>query len=299
MKKGTLSCHIKHILTGLGLMILVLSINGCGSNKKGPDKPMISVSILPQKYFLEKISGNQFYIQVMIPPGESPATYDPTPEQMISLSKSTAYFLIGDLQFEKSWILDTRQQYPSIEFINTSKGLQLEHTDHDGHDHQHSGVDPHTWMTPANVKVIAATMAGSLAKIYPEKEKAYQQNLFLFNNELDSLHRFIEQELQGLRSNEFIIYHPALTYYARDYHLIQVPIENEGKEPSAKYMKTLIDRARAGNIRAILVQQQFNQEEARTIEKQIGGKIIVIDPLAEQWKDQMIYITNELKSVLK
>jgi zinc transport system substrate-binding protein len=154
-------------------------------------------------------------------------------------------------------------------------------------------------MSVENVKRIAANMTELLTEKYPMSAEEYNTNLGLFNTELDSLHVAISKAMQDLKSREFIIYHPALTYFARDYGLVQVPIEQEGKEPSARYLKTLIDQAKTNGIKAILVQKQFNQQEAKTIENQIDGKLISIDPLAENWMDQMLYITVELNTVLR
>lgn len=287
------------LLTGWMLFMASIMLSGCGAPHAESERPVLTVSILPQKYFAEKISGNQFTIQVMIPPGQSPATYDPTPEQMINLSRSTIYFMIGHIEFEKTWIRDLTGDYPETRFIDTSEGIEFEHFEHEGRDHSHHGVEPHVWMSPLNVKLIARNMAASLSLIYPGNKDMYSENLAKFEEELDSLHQFISRELKDLDQREFIIYHPALSYYARDYGLVQIPIEDEGKEPSARYMKTLVDRAKSMNIRAVLVQQQFNQEEAKTLVREINGNLILIDPLDPGWSEQMKKITLALKSTLQ
>ena len=289
--------------TGFAVALLLASItmmtNGCTPKREATDKPVITVSILPQKYFLEKLTGDQFSIRVMIPPGESPATYDPTSEQMVQLSRSAVYFLIGHIGFEKTWIKELEGDYPGTDFFDSSTGILFEHSDHDGHDHAHHGIDPHVWMSVENVKQIAINMTNFLAGKFPDKAAEYNSNLETFNKELNALNLEISAAFQELRHKEFIIYHPALTYFARDYGLVQVPIEQEGKEPSARYMKTLIDHAKTNGIKAVFVQKQFNQEEAKTIEKQIDGKLIIIDPLAENWMEQMRAIANELYTVLR
>ncbi len=272
---------------------------GCNPPADKQAKPSITVSILPQKYFLERISGGQFDITVMIPPGESPATYDPTSDQMVKMASSDLYFLIGHIQFENAWIMKMKGEYPGIRFIDTSRGVDVEELEHEGHDHAHHGVDPHIWMSVPRVKQIASTMAEALGEAYPEKQDVYTANLGQLQAELDSLHASIRNELAGLRGGKFIIYHPALTYFAGDYGLVQIPIEQEGKEPTARYLRSLIDHAVSEGISAILIQKQFNQQEARTIEQEIGGRIIVIDPLDENWPQQMNYIAVELKKALK
>jgi zinc transport system substrate-binding protein len=280
-------------------MAFAAALAGCNSAPMEKDKPIISVSILPQKYFVEKISGDQFTIQVMVPPGESSHTYDPTPEQMVQFSNSNVYFLIGHIEFEKSWIRKLQIDHPEIRFYDTSAGLDFQNTDHGSHDGDPHGIDPHIWMSAISVKEIAINMAGFLSSEYPENTETYNDNLKRFIQELDTLHHFIQNELRVLKRREFIIYHPALTYFANDYDLLQIPIEEEGKEPSARHLKSLIDHAQATGIKAILVQQQFNQQEAKTLEKEINGKIILMDPLDYHWMDQMKHLTVELKKALE
>jgi len=299
MKKTIIPKDFSNIQIPNLLLVVVLILNSCGSPQLKENKPVLSVSILPQKYIVEKICGDQFTIQVLIPPGESPATYDPSPQQMMQLSKSRIYFLIGYIGFEKTWIRDLRKNNPEITFFNTSKGLALENIEDRNGDHSHGNIEPHIWMSPLNVKIIAHNVYDFIASVYPEKEEFYKKNLDLFNEELDTLHTHISNELMHLSTNKFIIYHPALTYFARDYNLIQIPIEKDGKEPTSRYMRTIIDLATKNNIKAILVQKQFDQQEASTIEQEINGKVITIDPLDYQWRQQMMYITMQLKSILK
>ncbi len=278
--------------------LMTLALAGCRNAGTLGEKPSITVSILPQKFFLEKLTGDQFDITVMIPPGESPATYDPSPEQMVKMSGSAIYFLIGHIEFEKAWIRKMADDHPGIRFIDTSEGVALEQTDLEGHDHAHHGADPHIWMSVPRVKQIASNMTEALKEAYPGARETYTRNLESFQRELDALDGLIRMELQGLAGRQFIIYHPALTYFAGDYGLEQLPIEQEGKEPTSRYMRTLIDRATADSITAILIQRQFSQQEARTIEKEIGGNLIVIDPLDENWTGQMELIAGQLKKAL-
>ena len=281
----------------LGAM-LSLVITSCRKGNPHHEKPSIAVSILPQKYFLEKLSGDRFNITVMIPPGESPATYDPSPDQMVRLAGSSIYFLIGHIEFEKVWIRKLAGDYPETRFIDTSEGVEVDRMEHEGHGHLHHGADPHIWMSVPRVRKIASNMATALQEAFPERKEYFAANLTAFDRELDSLDAHINRQLKSCSGGQFLIYHPALTYFAEDHHLVQVPIEQEGKEPTSQYMRSLIDRARADSITAILIRRQFNQQEARTIEREIGGRLTVIDPLDENWMEQMRFIADELKTAL-
>lgn len=292
-----ISVHTEKImLVSAFVLFSLIGPSSCKNEVLESGKPGVTVSILPQKYFLERVSGDYFDIQVMIPPGESPATYDPTPGQMLSLSKSKHYFLVGHLVFENTWIKEMAKQNTETEFIDTSVGVTYEKQDHTGHDHDHGEVEPHIWMSPGNVKTMIKNMVRTLVENYPDQKELFIQNMNEFIKELDSLDKNISMELSGLEYRAFIIYHPALTYFARDYRLKQIPVEREGKEPSARYIRNIIDRARKEHIKLIFLQRQFNQEEARTIEREINGRVIVIDPLEYDWFDQIKAITQALKS---
>lgn len=281
------------------ILILIVHMTGCKNTVDKNDKPTIAVSILPQKYFVEKIAGEQFNIIVMIPPGESPATYDPTAKDINILMDAQLYFKIGQIEFEKTWIKDLESEHPELNFFDTSEGIEFTHINYKHGDHSHTGSEPHIWMSPNNVKIISKNIYKNLINHFPEYQEVYKSNLDKFLNELDNLHKSLVTDFASLQNRHFIIYHPALTYFARDYNLIQVPIEDEGKAPVASHMKYIIDIAKEKNIRVILVQKQFNQNEAQLVEQEINGKIIPIDPLDLNWDRQIIHIKNELLSALK
>ncbi|MCF8404821.1 MAG: zinc ABC transporter substrate-binding protein [Bacteroidales bacterium] len=290
---------MNRILNIIFSVILVSLIGSCKSPKESKEKEVISVSILPQKYFVEKIAGDAFTINVLIPPGASPASYEPSPRQIEDISKSKLYLKIGHIGFERGWINKLEDNFKQVNFADLSEGLTLIEATTDVHeDHEHYEVDPHIWMSPYNVKIIAQNIFQTLAATYPGKEKEFYNNLQSFNSEIDSLHQFIITGLENLTNRYFIIYHPALTYFASDYSLIQVPMELEGKEPGMKYMKQMVELAKDKNIKAILIQREFNMDEAMSLKREIEGEIIIIDPLDYQWDKQLRYITNQLLKVL-
>jgi zinc transport system substrate-binding protein len=269
-------------------MLIACTIN---TNKT---KPVISVSIIPQKYFVEKIAGDNFDINVLIPPGASPATYDPTPAQIIELTKSKIYFKIGHIEFEKNWLDNISLEYPQLNIIDNSIGIDLLENKYSDHGHHHGFIEPHTWMKPENVKIIANSIYEAILKLDKENETFYTNNFNLFISEIDSLHRMLFLQLQDVQSRSFIIYHPALTYFAEAYNLHQTSIETEGKNPSAFHIKQIIDTAKSRNIKIVFIQKQFNQEKAKTIAHEIGGSVIPIDPLDYNWHDQLLSISKAL-----
>jgi zinc transport system substrate-binding protein len=281
------------------IAVLIMIAGSCKNAERVSGKPVIMVSILPQKFFVEKIAGDQFMVEVMIPPGSSPASYEPTPKQIINLNTSNVYLKIGYIAFELNWISRLQEEYPEVEFIDTSTGVNLmEDGVGHGHSHAHGAIEPHIWTSPQNVKIIAGNIARALSENDPSHKEQYQKNLEKFQLEIDSVDMLIQDLLQKIETRSFIIYHPALTYFARDYNLMQIPLEFEGKEPSVKYIQQVVDLARANNTTAILIQSQFNRDEAMTLEREINGKVIPIDPLAYDWTHEMIRIATELSENL-
>ena len=283
----------------IGLMIMALSLMSCSSSNEQSEKQIISVSIIPQKYFVEMLAGDQYEVNVLIPPGSSPASYDPTPKQLRDLGKSEFYLKMGHLGFEKAWMKSIKKNHKDMKIIDLSAGCSLiqgeeEHAAH-GHDHSHAGIDPHIWMSPKSALIMADNTAKAIIRFDPACQDLIRQNLENFKvriNELDSDFQALADKLEN---KKFIIFHPSLTYLARDYGLEQIPMEYEGKEPSAAYMKELIDKAKSENLKIVFIQKEFNQDKARQISKDLDAKLLQIDPLAENWEKQMRDLLSAFK----
>jgi len=293
--------------TGI-VLLMVFLFTGCVNNDHENSKAKIAVSILPQEYFVSKIAGDIFEINVLIPPGASPATYEPTPSQLASLSKTDLYLKLGHTGFEMAWMEKLTSANKEMKVVDLSEGVNLiiEDVAHDHahdhghhHGHHHGGVDPHIWLSPKNVKIIAKNIHEALLTYYPEHRETFDSNLGVFLQELDSLDRHISKTLSNLQSHSFFTYHPSLSYYARDYNLKQHPMELGGKEPSSAHLKKLIDTGIEKNIKIIFLQMQFDQKNAEVLAKETGAEIIQINPLDIEWYDQMVFITQKLEANLQ
>lgn len=282
-------------------VITVALLYGCTSSRE-PDDRLVAVSILPQKYFLEQIAGDDFDCEVLVAPGASHETYDPTPKQMARLAGASIWFTNGYLAFEEQWREKFRQNNPRLHIADLSDGIDPIHGHDHAHDHDetghhncsHGGVDPHYWLSAREARTLANNMYRELVKRYPDRTETYESNLNDLLTRIDSLDRFAENRLAGTPSRTFMIFHPALTYFARDYELVQVAIEKDGKSPSAKSLREFIDIARGENISLILVQSQFDQQNANTIAREIGGRSVQFDPMAEDWLQNMYEIVELL-----
>jgi zinc transport system substrate-binding protein len=284
--------------------ILALLISGlafsCNQPQDRGDKPVISVSILPQQYFVRQLAGDLVEINVMIPPGASPATYEPTVSQLGKLEQSASYLRIGHVGFELSWMDKISAVNPEMKIVDLSRGVVLiveseEEAEHpQGHDH--GGTDPHIWLSVKNSRIIARNIYQELLMMFPDHQEELSSRFEKFSASLDSLHQVINNKLDGLENRSFMIYHPALTYFASEYNLTQYSLEIEGKSPSPAHLRLMTDLGRSHKITRILIQDQFDRRNAEVLAREIGAEIVQFDPLDPCWMDQMLYIADLFKS---
>ncbi len=274
---------------------LLLVTFGCNP-RASSDKITISVSILPQKYFVEKIAGNMVGVNVLVPPGASPELYSLMPSQMQGLARSAAWLRIGKIGFEEGWLEKIRQSVPGLKIFDTSARadwITEKESGNGEHDHSH-GIDPHIWMAPDEVKKIAGETYEALLTVLPEQKETLAANYKSFLSEIDKLDEDLRSRFERMTNKKFLIFHPALTYLAREYGLEQIPIEVEGKEPSPRYMSSVVELAKKENIKVILIQKEFDQDNARQLASEIAGKVVQIDPLNENWEQQLREIAKKI-----
>ena len=268
----------------------------CGHTPQQSEKPVITVTLEPLRYFTEAIAGDCFEVVSMVPKGSSPESYDPTPQQLVNLSKSQAYLRIGYIGFEQAWMKKLEANYPTMKVYDTSKGVELirEEGHHHGNHYHEGGVEPHIWNSTQNASVIADNIYAALCEMDADHQPEYKQRL-------DSLKQVIartDADVRTLLANAdstFLIYHPALSYFARDYGLHQISIEEGGKEPSPATLKTLIETCRREGAQVIFVQQEFDQRNAQLIADELGIEIVPINPLSHDWAEEIIRVANALK----
>lgn len=285
-------------------LLISLIIISCGNPKENQQeqKDSVTVSVLPQKYFVEKIVGDRFNVNVMIPPGASPVTYEPTPKQMKDLSDSKVYIRIGHIEFEKSWMNKLKNVNPEMEIIDQSEVAELiepegensHQHDHHHNGHHHHGVDPHIWISPKEVKKQVEFIYKFFIKNYPKSESEFTSNYHAFKKELDSLDQYLQETLKPFQNKKFLIFHPALSYIARDYGLEQISIEIDGKEPTPANIQEIIGVAKDENIKVIFVQSQFSTHNAEVIAKEIQGQVVQIDPLDYNWNQSIKMIADQI-----
>jgi len=244
------------------------------------------VSIVPQQYFVERIGGEHVDVMVMVPPGFSPATYEPKPEQLQVLSEADVYVRIR-VPFEEAWMERISSANEGMLIIDQSEGIE-----------RIGGKDPHIWLSPQLVKVQAQTIYAGLVELDPDHEAEYAANLETFLADLDELDAYIQETLLGLESRKFLVFHPAWAYFARDYGLEMIPVQIEGSDPSAAEMADLIQTAQENNIKVVFAQPEFSTESAEAIAQEIGGEVLLISPLAPDWLDNLYRVADTFAEVL-
>lgn len=300
--------------TFLYLLVALLAV-GCkntgAGNKDNDGKPTITVTIEPLRYFTEAIAGDHFNVVSMVPKGSSPETYDPTPQQLVELAKSKAYLRIGYIGFEQTWMEKLTDNAPHMQFFDTSRGIDLiydsSHAHHhhgnagEAHVHNESeqpdalGVEPHIWSSAYNAQIIAGNVLNALCAIDKANEEEYRERFRNLCNRIEHTDSLICHMLSAPDADRaFMIYHPALSYFARDYGLHQIAIEEDGKEPSPSHLKSLIDTCREEKVRVIFVQPEFDRRNAEIIARQTGTKVVPINPLSYDWEEEMMNIAQEL-----
>ncbi len=278
----------------LGLLSLTLLCLACTSNRT-TSRPTLSVSIEPLKYLTQQITDNDFEINVLVPQGASPETFEPTATQMRKVAESSLYVDIGLLDFEINLAHAIQENMPSVQIVHLKEGISLitgedsaaPDTDHSSH---HHGVDPHIWTSPKCLKIMANTLYSALSRRYPDSTR-YTSNYQILIQRIDSLDRTLVHLFEG-RQTHFMIYHPALSYLARDYGLTQIALEDEGKEPSVDHIKQLIDSARRWQIPHILYQQQFSQSTVEALSRELGIKAVSVDPLGYDIEKNILEISQ-------
>ena len=273
----------------LYLIILCVILAGCkGTPQKqadsgkasGTEKPAVTVTVTisPYKYFVDQIAKGKVDVNVMVSNGNNPETYEPYAQQMMELSKSALYLKVGSIGFEQTWMKKLQDNAPEMKVIDTSVGIKPAKT-------PGGNIDPHVWMSCSNARIIASNILKALCELEPKNkaffEKNYQSLLSIIDKRDSTIKESFKKDPDLVR--KFVIYHPILTYFARDYQLEQLAIEEEGREPSAAQLKSLIERARKEKIKFCLIQAEFANRNTTTFINESHTKPMNINPLQGDW----------------
>lgn len=259
------------------------------------DTPIVTVSIEPQKYILEQITGNRVEIRTLIANGANPETFDPSVNHIINLTKSIGFLRMGNIGFEAAILDKVHSENPDLPIFNTSLGVIPVTGTHSHGPTTHETVDPHTWSSVKNVKVISRNMLDAMTEIDPSNAAYYRKNYERFAAHLDSLDNALTARLAPHKGEAFMVWHPSLSYFARDYGLEQIPAGNaENKEVAMGALKDMIDHAAGHNVKVFFYQKDLDSRQAETLSSQLDLKKVNINPLAYEWEEEITGIADAL-----
>lgn len=285
----------KALTSLLAGILMYLLASSCAPKQSG--HTVITVSIAPEKFFVERIAGDKYTVNVLVPNDANPEMYDPTPRDIAAIAHSDLYFYMGSLPFEETWLTAISQQNTNIKCVDLSSALP----EHKGHTCEHctghTHGDPHFWSSIVGAKAIAHSIYSTLVDTYPSDSVLFRENYQKFATEIAALEDECRQVFDTLEHRSFIIYHPSLSYFAEEWGLDQRPIEYEGKEPTPLYLSNLINQAKEDDVRLVFIQEEFDIKNAELVAKELGAKTVQIRPLDEDWMRQIRILVEAFASL--
>lgn len=284
-----------YLLLSAACIPVLSGCGGSGNSSQDSARPRLAVSVEPQKYILDKIAGDRFEVVTLLENGANPETYDPPVSRRVAVDRSKAFFTTGLLPFEKKIIESFGNNVP---VFDTCEGIELVYGTHshgdDHHSHSKEEADPHVWTSVANAAIIARNMEKSLEIISPADSLAFRANLEQFLTRLDSIDNVVRSRMPKA-GTAFAVWHPSLSYFARDYGLKQISVGSESKEMSARKLSETVETARADSVKVFFFQKEYDSRQAETLNNMIGSRLVTINPLSYDWEGQIDIICGELE----
>jgi zinc transport system substrate-binding protein len=289
------------ILAVVTLVGVVSVAAGCGGSTDSGSRVGVVVTIPPQAEFVERVGGDEVDVMIMVPLGEQPHAYDPKPSQLEALSRARMYAKVGSgIDFELAQMDDLIAINPEMLLVNCSDGVDLiPMAGEQAEDHDHGAMDPHIWMSPVNAMIMVGNICDGLAALDPENREYYEGNRDAYLEDLAQLDQDINDALSGVTNRKFIVYHPSFGYFAHEYDLTMLAIEDEGNEPSGAWIAHVIEEAREAGIKVVFASPQFNQKSAEVIADGIDGTVVLVDPLAEDYVDNVYDLLDKLVEAME
>lgn len=277
-------------------LILLLALTAACSSRQTSDKPILAVSTPPQARILSELADSTFDIVTILPPGTNPEAYDPAMSERMALSRAQTFFVTGVLPFEQTL---TRSLPAEVDIINSSEGINLitgthQHSHSGSHDDDHDDADPHLSASYDNALIMAANFTRELCKLDPARKEIYLSRLDNFTSRIQEARDSAASRLSAAHARAFAVWHPSLSYFARDFGLRQIAVGQESKEISISSLQKIVDQARADSVRVFFFQRAYDSRQAENINKALGARMVTIDPLDADWESQLNSIVNAL-----
>lgn len=284
------------------LILVGACVMGCMHHASQNDSQLqVTMTVLPQAEIAREIGGERVCVTVVVPPGVEPHTYEPSTGQLFEISGSDIYFRIGRglLPIEDNLVERVRELNPKILIVDTSAGVPLIHgsdpgAENSSMDPDHHGTDPHIWLAPSNLRIMATNIEAGLSEADPSHREEYVAGRESYLAKVDTIDTDIRGILSGMDGRSFIVFHPAWGYFAREYDLDQVAVEAGGTEPGIRHIETLVEFARAKGIEVVFADPQHSLRESGVIAGEINGTVVRLDPLAPDVLDNLKRVAAEI-----
>ena len=272
----------------LTIVILLLVLVGCRKDAV-TDKPIVTVSIEPQRWAAERIVGDRMDVRALLGRGGNPESYEPAFSHLASLERSRVYLTMGNLGFEDAIVKKVSTNNPNLNIVCTSDSIELLHATHGDHDH---GADPHVWSSAKNMRVVARNMLRAIIDADPQNADIYRRNYDALAAHIDSVDQACQSILEPVKGKTFLVWHPSLSYFARDYGLTQLSLGAEGKEHSVSETRNLLSRVREAGTDVFLVQKDFDSSQAKALSGEL--RTAVIDPMNYEWDTELLHTARSI-----
>ncbi|MFS8542012.1 MAG: zinc ABC transporter substrate-binding protein, partial [Tissierellales bacterium] len=270
---------------------------GCTQSTDGADdKKIVAVSIIPQESFVKEVAGELVEVITLIPPGSSPETYSPTPKELQKFSQASIYFTIGVPAEEANILPAAKDLSPDTKIVDLASIVSQEYPDREFAPGER---DPHIWLSPKRVKVMIDVIQKELSALDPENSDTYRKNAEDYKARLDELDANIKEMLKDLQNKSFIVYHPAFGYFADDYGLEMISLEEEGKEATPQRFQELVEIAKSKGIKVIFHQAEVDSRQAKAFAEEIGGRTEKIEPLSPNYIENLEKMAKTIADALK
>jgi zinc transport system substrate-binding protein len=258
----------------------------------------VFVSIPPQAFLVEWLAGYLVQVDVLLPPGASPATYEPTAKQMAALDHAQLYLQLG-APFEGPILAKVSELMPELRVVDCRAGVELEPIGGGGHDHGAGLLDPHIWLDPQRMKIIASTTADALEALLPDEAPRIEERLAALQRSIDDTDERVATVLAPFAGRTLLVFHPAYGYFTRRYGLIQAAVEVDGRAPSARRLATVVDELRQQPVPALFVQPQFSRSAAERVANALDCELVELDPLAGDYLANLEIMADRIAGALK
>ena len=289
---------MSHLPVRLAPALLIMAAVCTPTASNAADHKGVFVSIAPQKFLVDRLAGAAVRVHVLLPSGASPATYEPTPKQMAALGEASLFLQIG-APFEAPLLDKISRVMPDLHMVDCRSGVELEPMDDHAHAHGESLFDPHIWLDPLRMKIVASTTADALERLLPEAGLEIQRNRQQLFNDIDQTHEQVKLILEPFAGESILVFHPAFGYFTRRYGLHQIAVETEGKAPSARRLAEVVRAFDDGSVTAIFVQPQFSTSAAQRVADALGCEVVTLDPLAEAYLANLKNMADRIAASLR